>query len=471
MTQIKLNTSMCMQPAQLPPSAWTGHIPFGAWLVEELEPRVLVELGTHNGTSYLALCQAVKQCGLATRCHAVDTWQGDEHAGSYGEDVFQALRAMHDDAYGSFSQLLRMTFAQALSYFDDGSIDLLHIDGLHTYDAVREDYETWLPKLSDRGVILFHDTVVREREFGVWKLWAELQSRWPAFEFHHSHGLGVLLVGKQCPEAVATLGRLQDVGEQTTTRRLFEALADTIEQRLRLAEANAVSVGLRDTIRERDLHIQSLGAEITGFQQQVARLQAQRTTLEAQHIELEAQRAQLHAHRQELQEILETERRQFSDERAQFHAQHASLEQQREQLEAHRRALEGALELERTGFSSERAQFHAQHASLEAQRDQLEQHRQALQAALEAERAQASAALAELEAQHASLEQQRAEVHAHRVALQAALDDAHAALAHARADVHALTHERDALLASRSWRWTVPLRSLGRLARRKAGPA
>jgi hypothetical protein len=175
------------------PSAWIGHIPFAGWVTREVSPKMFVELGTHYGHSYFSFCQSVVEAGLLTKCYAVDTWQGDEHAGRYNEEIFIKVNTYHQEHYAAFSRLLRMTFDDALTYFKDGSIDLLHIDGLHTYEAVRHDFETWLPKLAPGAVVLFHDTNVRELSFGVWKFWEELQARYPSnIEFVHSHGLGVL---------------------------------------------------------------------------------------------------------------------------------------------------------------------------------------------------------------------------------------------------------------------------------------
>lgn len=200
-----LSAASFWEPRYYMDSAWLEHAPFAFWLVSKARPANLVELGAYKGYSYFAFCQAVKASKIACRCHAVDTWQGDDQAGFYGEEVYGEVRGHNEEHYAEFSRLLRMTFDQALAQFPDGSVDLLHIDGFHSYQQVKHDFDTWLPKLSDRAVVLLHDTHVRREGFGVFRLWEELSERYPHFEFTHGYGLGVLGVGASVPEEVSAL--------------------------------------------------------------------------------------------------------------------------------------------------------------------------------------------------------------------------------------------------------------------------
>lgn len=262
-----LNDAMSINPDRIvPPLGWIEHIPFLSWLVATLKPTIFVELGTHSGNSYLGACQAILENHLNTRCYAIDTWQGDEHAGFYGEDIFLSLSQYHKNKYAEFSNLLRMPFDQAVDHFSDHSIDLLHIDGLHTYEAVKHDFETWLPKLSEKGVILFHDINVHERGFGVWKLWEQIQKAYPSIEFHHSHGLGILFVGKSQPEIIQYLvSEWKEERSRLKIQRLFTRLGKNITAQYRVSELqqevlrlNQEVAKLEEILSQRNLVLSSL---------------------------------------------------------------------------------------------------------------------------------------------------------------------------------------------------------------------
>lgn len=185
-------------------SAWIGHLPFANWIIQKKQPKTLVELGTHTGASYFSFCDAVIQEKLPTRVFAVDTWQGDEHAGFYGDEVFGRVQ-LRNEIYQPFSTLLRMEFDAAVSHFEDASIELLHIDGLHTYEAVKHDFETWRPKLSEGAIVLFHDTQVTDTGFGVKKFWEEVSSQYPNIELLHSFGLGILEITAEPAQIIPTV--------------------------------------------------------------------------------------------------------------------------------------------------------------------------------------------------------------------------------------------------------------------------
>lgn len=192
-----------LRPSHVPESAWHEHAPFAAWLVSVLRPSTFVELGTHNGYSYFAVCETIDRLGIDCRAHAVDTWIGDDQAGFYGDGVYPGVARHNSERYESFSTLHRATFDDAVGDFADGAVDLLHVDGRHGYEDVRHDFETWEPKLSRRAVVMFHDIAERREGFGVWRFWEEVSTTRPSFRFDHNHGLGVLAAGPDPDPAIA----------------------------------------------------------------------------------------------------------------------------------------------------------------------------------------------------------------------------------------------------------------------------
>lgn len=335
-----LNESILIQPRKLVLSAWHGHVPFAVWLIGTLKPRAIVELGTQKGGSYLAFCEAVLENRLNTKCYAVDTWKGDEYAGFYGEDIFLELADYHDQNYGSFSRLLRMTFDEAVKYFGDKSIDLLHIDGFHTYEVVKHDFETWLPKVSERGIVLFHDINVREQGFGVWKLWEELKALYPTIEFEHSHGLGVLFMSEELlPEAQGVFTAWRNDSDRVFIKRLFARLGQYILQqyeigdfKLTISECNGQIATLNQALAQHD-------GQIAGLNQAVGERDAKivdlRRSVSEHEMQLEDREGQITALKQMVAEaekfaqktaLLASERERLATEASHLRGRLAELE-------------------------------------------------------------------------------------------------------------------------------------------------
>lgn len=285
-------------PERLCESAWIEHAPFAYWLIEAHRPLLLVELGTHWGYSFFAFCQAVQYLGLPTRCFAVDTWQGDDQAGRYGEEVFESVSGYNEARYSAFASLMRTTFDAAAPSFVDRSIDLLHIDGRHAYENVSHDFAAWLPKLSSRGIVVFHDVNERKRDFDVWRLWSELREKYPHFEFEHGHGLGILAVGGEIgPRLRALFDADADAALRLQIRQAYERLGAAVTERVERLHAGKVL-----ELKEADLagHVVELArvkADVAGYATELARLKAEVAAYAA---ELARVKADLAAHAAEL---------------------------------------------------------------------------------------------------------------------------------------------------------------------------
>jgi hypothetical protein len=417
-------------PARVVPFAsWLGHTPFALWLIGALQPRMIVELGVHTGNSYCAFLQAVHALGLNTRCFGIDHWQGDAHAGHYGDEVYHELQAYHDPRYGTFSTLLRTSFEEALPYFSEGSVDLLHIDGFHTYEAVSADFKSWLPKISSRGVALFHDTNVRERGFGIWQFWEELTSRYPHFEFLHSHGLGIVYLGNEpLTGPLKALFAAKTVAERESIQNYFARLGISVVERLTIQTLTAEIESLK-------AQVSSLTADLAEAWSKLEKADRKKAKVAALEIKLSGLETELSTARSKLEEASET--------RGRTDALETELAAVRPKLEE-AKGTANALQAELAAVRSKLVQTNTEAANLEA----------ATRSALERARADAEVLTRNLEA--ATLQvQMKASMMQQRLAVTARLQRE---LVTANLEKHSYQRQLNEVLQSRSWRLTKPIR-------------
>lgn len=280
----------------MPVWPWAGHRGWAYDLVRFMKPRVIAELGVHWGTSFFAFAQAVKDGKLSTRLVGVDTWRGDNHTGPYGNEVLESVREIGRRRFPAVEfMLLPMTFDEALPSVGDESIDLLHVDGFHEYEAVEHDFESWLPKLAPDGIVLLHD-VAESTGYGSAAFWKDLLKKYPGFAFEHSWGLGVVFPKGDRRLAELREQNLADKIPLYTYRALNERYVIEVKDNAALAVSRMAAMEtMEGIIRDRDHEIGLLkgivsdrDGEIGLLKELISQRDAQAASLSAESLMLKA---------------------------------------------------------------------------------------------------------------------------------------------------------------------------------------
>jgi hypothetical protein len=167
-------------------SAWKGHRKFAEWLVNFLNPLTIVDLGVDYGYSTFVFQNSLREKKQGT-VYGIDLFFGDESTGN--RDTFKQVTSTIQEKSLDRIEIIRGDF-NCIAKLWTKPIQILHIDGSHLYENVKENFYAWSPFVVDTGIILFHDTAVESPLFGVKKFFDEIKGGYK-LNFPHSSGLGV----------------------------------------------------------------------------------------------------------------------------------------------------------------------------------------------------------------------------------------------------------------------------------------
>jgi predicted O-methyltransferase YrrM len=115
---------------------------------------VLLEVGSYLGASASFLAAAISEIGGGGNVHCVDTWQNQ--AMTEGLRDTWAEFQTNTRPYASLIVPHRGCSVDVSKTFEE-EIDMLFLDGDHSYEGCRADVESWLPHLKPGGILVIHD--------------------------------------------------------------------------------------------------------------------------------------------------------------------------------------------------------------------------------------------------------------------------------------------------------------------------
>ncbi len=167
-------------------------------LLAQRPPTTVLEVGTDKGGTFFLLARVATPDALLLSLDlpvgqksAYPAWREPLYRGFRREQ--QRVELVRQDSHDLHTR------EKIRELLGGRKLDLLFIDGDHSYDGVKKDFETYSPLVAGGGMIAFHD-IVNRREAGacgVPGFWRELKQNRRHLEFVNNWqqggwGIGVL---------------------------------------------------------------------------------------------------------------------------------------------------------------------------------------------------------------------------------------------------------------------------------------
>jgi len=123
-----------------------------------VRPRIAVAIGSYRGFAPLVIARALRDNAEPGELLFIDPSLVDD----FWKDParVQAYFAAHGLENVRHFPLKTQQFVDTETYADLDSVGLLFVDGLHTAEQARFDFDAFRDRLAPRAIVLFHDSMV-----------------------------------------------------------------------------------------------------------------------------------------------------------------------------------------------------------------------------------------------------------------------------------------------------------------------
>ena len=167
-------------------------------ILSKIKPKNVLEIGTANGGTLFLLCEISDPKGVICSIDLPDGSFGGELYPMWKAPIYQTFKKKYQKLF-----LLRedshknSTKNKVKELMENDKFDFILIDGDHTYEGVKQDFDMYSTLLKTNGIIAFHDINPGPSEYvgGVPKFWNEIRMKYKSIEIKEKKSFGGYGIG------------------------------------------------------------------------------------------------------------------------------------------------------------------------------------------------------------------------------------------------------------------------------------